>query len=881
MAGPGAPEPPDPLSDAARLEPEAGQATGAVLVQPDDRPPPRWATVAGARLLAPAALDADDALEDVECVLLDASVPGFVSLARRVHALDASVQVIAVTVPAGLQATRRALLYAPGLGEVWVASPTEVSGALTERAAGVTRQRRRYERTRARIERERMTASPQRAERALISDAYLAGLLRVLPDPVFSVDGAGRVLSANAAAEQAFARADRHLVGAHLGELLGIAPEPGGEAALLRRAASEQFVQLEFRRADGTLRSGELRSAAMDAGDPGAWAVVLRDVTEQQAIFAQARDSAMELEAANEELQASTEELMQRTAEAEQAAAAMRESEATYRALVDALPALAWTARADGYIDWYNQRWYQYTGMTPEQIEGWGWQRVHDPAVLPAVLERWRLSIESGRPFEMTFPLRGADGTYRAFLTRVVPLRDDAGAIVRWFGTNTDVEAERRARVRVERLQSLTEALAAAQTLDDVAAVVVAEAVAAAGAATGLLAVRPPGTDEAIIVQQVGLGPDTLRRYARFGTSAPGPAAYCLRTGTPVFVESREGAEGLLGRFAEVADVWDELGAHAVASVPLAAGGAVVGVLSFTFTAPRAFSDEERAFFLALGRQCGQAVERARLFAAERAAREQADSAAARADEANRAKSQFLANMSHELRTPLNAIGGYVQLIALGLHGPVTDAQREALERINRAQHHLLGLINDVLNYARIEGGRVEYELEAVPLAGVLADVEGMVGPQLRAKGLALEVHPGGGRAPAVALADREKLVQVLLNLLSNAIKFTPSGGRVTAAVAHDEQGPPGSWVYLRVSDTGIGIPAEKLESIFSPFVQVRSDFNRDTGGTGLGLAISRDLARGMGGDLTVRSHEGEGSTFVVRLQRHDAGSPPAATVPA
>jgi PAS domain S-box-containing protein len=881
VAGPGAPEPPDPLSDAARLLPETGQATGAVLVQPDDRPPPRWATVAGARVLAPGALDADDALEDVECVLLDASVPGFVSLARRVHALDASVQVIAVTAPAGLQATRRALLYAPGLGEVWVASPTEVSGALTERAAGVTRQRRRYERTRARIERERMTASPQRAERALISDAYLAGLLRVLPDPVFSVDGAGRVLSANAAAEQAFARADRHLVGAPLGELLGIAAGPGGESALLRRAASEQFVQLEFRRADGSLRSGELRSAAMDAGDPGAWAVVLRDVTEQQAIFAQARDSAMELEAANEELQASTEELMQRTTEAEQAAAAMRESEATYRALVDALPTLAWTARADGYIDWYNQRWYQYTGTTPGQMEGWGWQRVHDPAVLPTVLARWQASIESGIPFEMTFPLRGADGHQRSFLTRVVPLRDDRGTVVRWFGTNTDVEAERAARVRVERLQALTEALAASHTIEDVAAVVVAQAVAAAGATTGMLVVRPPGTDEAVIVQQTGLDPDTLRRYARFGTAAPGPAAECLRTGAPIFVESREGGDGLLARFPQIADVWTALGTHSVACVPLAAGGAVVGAMSFTFPTPRAFSDEERAFFLALGRQCGQAVERARLFAAERTAREQADSAAARADEANRAKSQFLANMSHELRTPLNAIGGYVQLIGLGLHGPVTDAQREALERVNRAQRHLLGLINDVLNYARIEGGRVEYDLQEVPLAGVLADVEGMVGPQVRARGLTLEVHAGSGGAPAIAMADREKLVQVLLNLLSNAIKFTAPGGRVTAAVADDEDGPAGAWVYLRVSDTGIGIPAEKLDSIFEPFVQVRSDFNRSTGGTGLGLAISRDLARGMGGDLTVRSSEGVGSAFVVRLQRAPHFPPAAAEGPA
>ncbi len=122
----------------------------------------------------------------------------------------------------------------------------------------------------------------------------------------------------------------------------------------------------------------------------------------------------------------------------------LRDTEAQLRALVNSLPQLCWIANGDGYITWYNDRWYEYTGTTPEQMQGWGWQSVHDPAVLPMVLERWRASIESGIPFEMIFPLRGRDGCFRSFLTRIVPFRNASGKIVRWFGTNTDIDELRR-----------------------------------------------------------------------------------------------------------------------------------------------------------------------------------------------------------------------------------------------------------------------------------------------------------------------------------------------------------------------------------------------------------------------------------------------------
>ena len=239
----------------------------------------------------------------------------------------------------------------------------------------------------------------------------------------------------------------------------------------------------------------------------------------------------------------------------------------------------------------------------------------------------------------------------------------------------------------------------------------------------------------------------------------------------------------------------------------------------------------------------------------------------AEAELASRAKSDFLAMMSHELRTPLNAIGGYAQILEMGLHGPVTEAQKDALARIGRSQAHLLALINDVLNFARIEAGQVQYAMDDVPLDQVLAEVEAVVAPQVAAFGLTLRV---ACRAEGTAArADRDKLRQVLLNLLANAIKYTPRGGSITIDCEADER-----QVRLHVRDTGTGIPPERLAHIFEPFVQGERALNRPDEGVGLGLAISRDLARGMGGELTVESEVGRGSTFTLVLRRSGPDRP-------
>jgi PAS domain S-box-containing protein len=291
-----------------------------------------------------------------------------------------------------------------------------------------------------------------------------------------------------------------------------------------------------------------------------------------------------------------------------------------------------------------------------------------------------------------------------------------------------------------------------------------------------------------------------------------------------------------------VMDTWFD-----VRFVPMRdAGGHVVGIINFAVDVTQ---------------QVVARREVERLLGESERARAEADAARRDAEAANRAKSEFLAVMSHELRTPLNAIGGYADLMEMGIRGPVTAQQREDLRRVQASQRHLLGLINEVLNYARLESGSVHYELATIRVCDALGGAEALISPQARAKGLALTVDDCP--ADLCVRADAEKLRQILANLLSNAVKFTNRGGRITLAGA-----PAGSGVRLVVRDTGIGIAPEQHERVFDPFVQVRSDLTRTAEGTGLGLAISRDLARGMGGDLTVESVPGAGSTFTLTLPR-------------
>ncbi|MFL5616269.1 MAG: PAS domain-containing sensor histidine kinase [Gemmatimonadaceae bacterium] len=243
--------------------------------------------------------------------------------------------------------------------------------------------------------------------------------------------------------------------------------------------------------------------------------------------------------------------------------------------------------------------------------------------------------------------------------------------------------------------------------------------------------------------------------------------------------------------------------------------------------------------------------------AEDRAVRDAARLAAAEAS--SRTKSEFLATMSHELRTPLNAIGGYAELMEMGVTGPVTDEQRSYLQRIRGSQQHLLAIINDLLNYSRSEAGQLNYDITRVSLHDVVDRALPMMVPQSTAK--SITVAHGPCMSDVCAWGDQQKIEQIVLNLLSNAVKFTPEGGKVMIECA--QASDHGTIV---VSDTGPGVPSDKKEAIFEPFVQLGRSLTSRQEGTGLGLAISRDLARAMHGDLYVEPSEGGGAKFTLTL---------------
>ena len=311
-------------------------------------------------------------------------------------------------------------------------------------------------------------------------------------------------------------------------------------------------------------------------------------------------------------------------------------------------------------------------------------------------------------------------------------------------------------------------------------------------------------------------------------------------------------------------------GSQGFLGVPLVTGGRVTGLLAvmrsddadpgdddewlLSALADQMAAPIENAALAAKAEHAALIVENARLYEAERAARREAEAA-------NRAKSEFIANMSHELRTPLNAIAGYVELLDMGVRGDLNDAQRDDLRRIGQNQRVLLRLVDDVLSFAKLEAGRIVFDMANVPLHESLAGMEALVLPQLRARSLTYEYVPVD--AGLTVFTDREKLQQILINLLTNAIKYTAPEGAVRMSVTDAEDD-----VSIHVSDNGRGIADDQLERIFDPFVRVDTGYARTTEGTGLGLAISRDLARAMRGDLTVESRLTEGSTFTLRLPK-------------
>ncbi|GAN48579.1 response regulator [Methylobacterium radiotolerans] len=492
-------------------------------------------------------------------------------------------------------------------------------------------------------------------------------------------------------------------------------------------------------------------------------------------------------------------------------------TDADYRNLAETLPQLAWIAEADGTIIWYNQRWYDYTGTSLDEMRGWGWRTVHHPDHVAAVTERYRAAITLGRSWEDTFPLRGRDGSYRWFLSKALPHRDESGRILRWYGTNTDITGRRAVEERLrhseQRFRALVDASAAVIWNTD---------------AAGEL--MPPQVRWSTYTGQTeeayqGWGwLDAVHPDDR-GHAADAWAA-CVEARATYEVEYR------LRRYD---GVWR---AMEVRGVPVLAEDG-----SLREWVGTCVDVTER-------KEAEEAVERARQAA----------------EAANRAKSQFIANMSHELRTPLSAVIGYSEMLGEELEDIGQAALLPDLRKIEAAARHLLSLINDVLDISKIEAGRMTASAETFTVSDLLRDVSDSTGSLVEKKGNRFVLDTGAaGTADLGSMhQDQTKIRQCLLNLIGNAAKFTERGTITLTVRRHREEGA--DWLSFAVADTGIGLTEEQIGRLFERFVQADDSTTRQFGGTGLGLAITRAFCRTMGGDIGVASTPGAGATFTIRL---------------
>jgi two-component system sensor histidine kinase/response regulator len=496
--------------------------------------------------------------------------------------------------------------------------------------------------------------------------------------------------------------------------------------------------------------------------------------------------------------------------ERKRAEEALRESERRWRSLTEAMPQFVWTANAVGTADYFSTQITEYTGLAESELLAWGWMESLHPDDRERTRNSWLEAIAKERNHEVEHRIRSSDGAYRWFTTRGVPIRDTAGHIVKWFGTCTDITEHKRSeqalRESEQRWRSLTEALPQL-----------------------VWTATPDGACDYFSTQwtqHTGVPEDRLLGWQWLETLHP---------------DDREPTRQLW------TDSVAERGPYDVEYRVRRTDGEY----RWFKTRGAPIRDSEGGILKWFG-TCTDITD-GKLAAEElRVAKDAAESA-------NRAKDEFLANVSHEIRTPMNAILGMTELV-LGM--PLADDQRQSLTTVKAAADNLLGIINDLLDFSKIEAGKVELELAEFSLRAVIGDTLQALAMRAHRKGLELacDVQPDVLDA---LVGDSGRLRQVLLNLVSNAIKFTAQGEVVVRAQTAGDLGSGGE-VRLRfsVTDTGIGISADKHEAIFRAFEQEDTSTTRKYGGTGLGLTIASRLVALMGGTISVESQPGRGSTF-------------------
>ena len=550
----------------------------------------------------------------------------------------------------------------------------------------------------------------------------------------------------------------------------------------------------------------------------------------------------------------------------------LRQSEEVLRALANTIPQLAWMAQADGAMVWFNERWFDYTGTTPDQVVGWGWQETCEPSALPAVMERWTTSLKTGEPFEMEFPIRGVDGKYRWFLTRGNPVRDRDGAVLRWFGTNTDVDQVKRAEQALrdeshvlELLNSTGTTLASTRDLRSLLQAVTDAATDIAGARHGAFLYHGQDTGSGNLFSLFTVSSASPFEFEAFGE--PGASGlFSPGLSGPLSDQAVLRSDDILfdARFQSLPNAHPPLRSYLAVPV-VAHSGEALGTMFFGHPEPGIFSDRTERIVRGIAAQAAVAIDNARLYeAAQRAAEERKvlleneRLARAEAERVSNMKDEFLATLSHELRTPLSAILGWAQVLRRGSRDQ-NDLQR-GLQTIERNARSQAQLIEDLLDMSRITSGKVLLDMQTVAPAGFIDAAVETVRPAADAKNIRIEKHYATD--PGMVAGDPARLQQVVWNLLSNAIKFTPRDGRVDIDLGRNDTS-----VLITVRDNGAGIRPEFITHVFERFRQADASMTRRHGGLGLGLAIVKQLIEQHGGTVRAESAgEGQGASFTIEL---------------
>lgn len=529
----------------------------------------------------------------------------------------------------------------------------------------------------------------------------------------------------------------------------------------------------------------------------------------------------------------------------------LRGSEARFRHLANAMPQIVFTARPDGTADFFNRRWYAYTGLPKGEVGAESWLTALHPDDRTPCLTEFEHRHRRGESFEMELRLReGRTGDYRWHLARTVPICDALGNITAWYGTSTDIHdrklAEDAARFLAEASASLAAVVDYESTLQKVAALAVPHF--ADWSAVDIA--QPDGSLRRLAVvhrdpDQVRVAQELARRYPP-DLDAAGGIGFVFRSGQPEIMTHLTDEMLVKGAVDdEHLRLMRALRLRSYICVPLVVTGKTLGVLTFaTSESGRSYTDADLTLADDLAHRAAIAVENARLYHELR--------------EADRLKDEFLAMLAHELRNPLAPVRNAIYI----LKQPSTTSglNEQVLDIAERQVDHMARLLDDLLDVSRISRGRIELRLEPVDLVSVIGRTVEAVRPFIESRRHELTISLPS--APLWTQADATRLEQVLTNLLNNAAKYTDPGGHIRLSAERESD-----YIALRVRDTGIGLAPDMLPRIFHLFVQAQRRLDRAQGGVGIGLTLVKRLVELHGG--TVEAHSagiGRGSEFIVRL---------------